>query len=973
MNDSIDLDDNEQLREALQDLKAQNYQLKSSLTDSEFKLQQALQDYSKIKGEIGLANKKYDLETNSKIEDLERRMKILMQTNEELKTKNEQIQESANKYLNTETDRLKKQYTLDISKLEKTLKEKENQISVLQESLTKTKNQQISQNATITRLIDQLKVYFNAEFLTVDNVITFLNQPKAQDTVPAQVKELISSRQIVSDNEKTIKDLYRQLRNLESINRSKDEELDSLTKHYEAAMTNQIQKSQAKIKQLELQISNQKVETIVQIKKKDAPLAQSKSYRSKSSQTEEQKVQTVPLTQFQKKEDEIVEKDKTILTLNNKISDLSSKISQLEKERLLIKDDANQICNNVEKKIKDIQMMQKDLSEAENELIAEKDKNYKLNLTVDGLNKQIANLKCDLDIADTKIKSLLDSIEAINKMLEDKNEETKDLCRIRDNLLGIISKQNNMLETQDHAVETIAAKLRDKKNSPIKVQKQEELTFDFTGYPTELVQLLTNIVENDALEPNSRLKSVLRIISKWIGKIEGQNRILKETSEKNSYELQKSHNNFLDSLKAIIGEEEITEQQIPEEFQKLANDCQKFKEERDSYGSKLNSLLISLKQNSLEQVIDTFNKQRQQIQKLNVDLENEKQQRANDSEYYKNRMRQSKSKREHLAETIACLEEANQNCKVQIEEQNHQIEILQQQNEQIISTFTEQKEQDDEDDELKLDQNHYDELITIQKMKYNNLEAQTSKQIEKLSGEKRNLELELATTINQLRVLEERNSKLKDDFDNLLTKYNESCIVLRQNEVKMKGELEKNLSDMKSKYEKINSLHESHAEKANDLVKELSEKLKVSESQINEMKSQISELNLKLRKEEINGKVQAESFERSKQLIEAQTKAKLVIFDTNNRVKIDELKHEHEQDMRNLYGYFAENFGSFYDASQQLNEESFQKLVLIIKKELEKARKQDLLFRKFLNAHDLQSTEDAMTSFIIDNHPSLKI
>ena len=89
-------------------------------------------------------------------------------------------------------------------------------------------------------------------------------------------------------------------------------------------------------------------------------------------------------------------------------------------------------------------------------------------------------------------------------------------------------------------------------------------------------------------------------------------------------------------------------------------------------------------------------------------------------------------------------------------------------------------------------------------------------------------------------------------------------------------------------------------------------------------------------------------------------------------MRLEEEKNNHESHLRSIFAYFAENFGSLFDASQKINEDSFRALVLVVKKELDKSRKQDKAVRVFFNAEDSQSTDDAMTKYIIENHPMLK-
>lgn len=970
MNDSLDLDDTEQLKDAIEELKIQNYQLKSNLADSELKLQESLQNYSKLKSEFNIMCMKSDIESKGKIEELERRIQILIQTNAELKTNFDQNRQQNNQSLISEIDRLQQQHNAEREELEQRIEKLENQNNSLQETITKERNNATAQNAVISRLVRQSEQYFGQNISTMENLIKMFSQPRIQPPKASQIKEIAELKQIIITHESTIKDLTKQIHNLQVVNRSKEEENDSIKKYYESIILSQQQKSSSRIKQLEAQISTQQIEFEATQERNKIPDAPVKRFRTALVQTEEEKNSFVPIEEHKELENEIVAKNKEILALNSKIADQTQKIKQLETERVLVQKDANEICNKVEAKYKNFQVVQNQLSEAQVNLEFEKRKQADLTLKITDLNSKLESSKCENELANKKLKSLQDFIEQINKSVEDRDKEINQLCDIRDHLLEIIAKQGMVLDTHALTIEKLSKKAKETKMQTVLVpEKAEEINFDFEGFPADLSQLLSNIADNDGFSMNQRVKGVLQIISKWINKTLNQMKIHETNSSKEINELKKQYNNFVNTLRKSIGDDKIKEEEIPRFIENLLLDSLTLRESKGQADQKVNDLLQTLDQVSLEHLYETFNDQRETIEELQASLEQEKQQRLADENYFKERMRQSKSKRDNLEGTIACLEEANEEARAQIESQNMIIEDLQKQNQEIVETLRKKEEIEGETEEEK---DIFDECMNSQTIQYHAMRENLTKEVEVLTKEKHELELELATTINELQLSESRLSKAKEDYETLLNKYNDTCNVLRKSEAAIKSEMQKNIDDMKAKYEKIQEILEEQSNKANNVAKDLSDKLNQSEKQIGTLKAQLSDMQMKLNKEEANKKVLTESFERSKKLIEAQTKARIVIAETNSKLVIDEVRQEHDRKIMNIYGYIAENFGTLFDASQQLNEESFHNLISIIKKELEKSRKQDIAIRKFLNAKDFQTTDEAMTSYIIANHPILK-
>jgi hypothetical protein len=117
---------------------------------------------------------------------------------------------------------------------------------------------------------------------------------------------------------------------------------------------------------------------------------------------------------------------------------------------------------------------------------------------------------------------------------------------------------------------------------------------------------------------------------------------------------------------------------------------------------------------------------------------------------------------------------------------------------------------------------------------------------------------------------------------------------------------------------------------------------------------------------------QGEALQRGKEVSEITTKAKLIGYQSELSVKLDEQMHEYESRMRKLIGAFISTFSQFSEISAPLNEESFYNCLRRVKNEIEKYRTHESAIRKLIRAGESEAIEDALTQFIICHHPRLK-
>jgi type I site-specific restriction endonuclease len=118
---------------------------------------------------------------------------------------------------------------------------------------------------------------------------------------------------------------------------------------------------------------------------------------------------------------------------------------------------------------------------------------------------------------------------------------------------------------------------------------------------------------------------------------------------------------------------------------------------------------------------------------------------------------------------------------------------------------------------------------------------------------------------------------------------------------------------------------------------------------------------------------QEEALERAKQFSEIQAKAKLISCQSELSMKLDRQTQVYESRLRTLICTFMSAFSQFSDLQGELNEESFSQCVKRVKAAFEQYRAHEATIRKLIKADDSQAIDDALTHFIISQHPRLKM
>ena len=122
----------------------------------------------------------------------------------------------------------------------------------------------------------------------------------------------------------------------------------------------------------------------------------------------------------------------------------------------------------------------------------------------------------------------------------------------------------------------------------------------------------------------------------------------------------------------------------------------------------------------------------------------------------------------------------------------------------------------------------------------------------------------------------------------------------------------------------------------------------------------------------MNADSKYEAVERSKKLSECQYKAKILSIESKHAIDLEEQKKNSEKEKRDLIQYFIKNFSSYSNMNDKLDEDSFKETVRKVKNQFDKSQKRETAIRKLIKAKDRESTDDALTQFIIRMHPQFQ-
>ena len=238
-------------------------------------------------------------------------------------------------------------------------------------------------------------------------------------------------------------------------------------------------------------------------------------------------------------------------------------------------------------------------------------------------------------------------------------------------------------------------------------------------------------------------------------------------------------------------------------------------------------------------------------------------------------------------------------------------------------------------------------------------------QIKRLQAEKEKTE---ETVENSEKSIQRLKSVIEQERKTIAEKEErlKSLQILKDKEIEQivaKNKTEK--EQLISSYEKaVNEIKRQCEEHRIDFEK-VSQELSSTSKKRDEAKMTI--IQLKREKMKLESKIESlnDQMKREKQLVEAAAKTKIIQSEESLNQKMIEAKNKWESEKRRIFAFAADEFRSYYDKSDTLDERSFKSFLGRIKKELDRLNDSDTIIRRLVCAEPRQSTDDAVAQFIM--------
>lgn len=966
IDDSIEIEDtvadNERLKEVNQQLQTQIDELKRQFETAVESIQKA---ESVNKQNASLMVQINELKAQN--DELNQRIKICDDTKAELNNKvqnaisrverehNDEIQQ-----LQAQVLTLQSQGKIETEKLQVRLQSAEEASSKAQTENAVYKNQ-------IGKILKLSENFFHQKVEDVKQLIDLLMhplplnneqvQPSTTAMLNEQDKKKLKQTKALLDKEKSrCKQLELEVIQIRQASQAESAKFSS--------QLNELEDTIRKLQNKNSQLENKHKQEVIDLQKK---LNATKKMHSMMVQTNELELGGNPLldsasqeidslkTQLEKADNEIKQLKVTIDDLNKKIQDGDDFKEKMRKRSQKVLEKNEQLV--------------KDLNNAEKTINALKEKIEQDNEEKEALNNQIQLYKMSKDDINSQqeksIKDLDNTQNALTLLEQLLNEQSEELAKIindRDRLLSIVHTQNQSLLGTEAIIENLQNSSKPDGQHTVVMQNEVHINgsdWDFGTLPEDLKSILKGIAENDGFSVEKRVSQIFSVVSRWFGNLDAETKnTINELTEKVESG-NKTLSDFASSLLHAIDRDSLDLNEIVEAVSSIYK-------ENFVLQQKVNELK-SIPEVCDQQTFDELTKANEVLQQAVKILKNKNAQKKAELHECKEAFIIVKNKADEELETMRI---SNEKARETIAHLQEQIESLNKHNKELLDEIDDTKIVHSKD--YNAAQNKIDSILMEQSSKYDEMTYEFQKEI-------KSRDEQIASYQNKLKEFETTLKKWEDSSraaseEARKTKYQLNQVMI-ENDSKynqMLHQKEKEARQIEDNYQTMIDQLKVKSEETEAIVQSMSKGIEDYEQKMRQMTQQVSQLNFQLQKSDMKAQSQIDSIERSKKLAIAQLKAQLMAVETKYSVIADEQRHKWEAEKRNLFCYFAQQFGAFFDAKQSLNEDSFKLIVNRIKLEIEKHKKQEQTIRKLLKARESQSTEDALADLVLSIHPQLQ-
>ena len=570
------------------------------------------------------------------------------------------------------------------------------------------------------------------------------------------------------------------------------------------------------------------------------------------------------------------------------------------------------------------------------------------------------------------------TIRSLNNQIHELSVENEGLRRNENNLQSQLQSIKDDLEESQQKISSLSDELSDTK---MQLREKPVLTADdiippyawsFNEFDKDLTSDIQKIISNPLLQPTSKLNNIYKAINRHFTSL------LNQKDEQSSYlnqELQSmkdTFNQFIIDLcialqiQSMTKEEftlekvsQVTIQKIKELIQLYENEkrrnaqCSSFIDHFTQEFGNTDPVDLHAQVNSIRTALDTQSKaikvRSKQCRSLKKALHSMKQATSDEISALNSDLSDITTSKDKLKAKCNDLSVQNTKLKREVQVAKNQIREL--------KASCEEKEQ--------ILREEFENKLQESSVKLTTTTEELQSQIKRLQSEKEKIEETVLNGEKSLLMLknvieqERKTNSQKDDAMKQLkqTKDNEIEQIIAKNKAE-KDQL------ITSHEEAVTAIKKQCEEHRIDLVK-VSQELASSLKKRDELKMTI--IQLKREKMKLEGKIESmnDQMKREKQLVDAAAKTKIIQSEESLNQKLIEAKNKWESEKRRIFSYAADEFRSYYDKSDTMDERSFKNFLGRIKKELDRLNDSDTIIRRLVCAEPRQSTDDAVAQFIM--------
>ena len=962
--------ENAQLREL-------NLQLSTELKNLQSQFNDAVSVFSKM-DEVNKENadlKQKILKLNRENDDLQQRFKIMIASNNERKNNSNMSQTATDREhqdqifeLNSQIYELQNKLKLETERYNTKLKNNEDLLYDTQTENSVIKNQ-------LNKIFSLSHNFFHLKFNSVQDLIEFMMHPSPS---PENTERTIPR---TDENKSTDKKKLRALKEKlekEKVRRKQLElEVIQLRQGADLAESRQIGEK-TDIEEMKRKYSNEirklKSDHQREIFNLTRQYNEPKKQYTIGTQTapinNDKEVPTEQLLKESKLKSQLKETQLSLTQLQNQTSSYQLQLNDTEKVKDKIFRKAKEYQGKAESLQRDLKEAQKVISSLNSQI--EDLKNEKEQLENQILEAQVEKdeNQSKFEITSTETENLKKSFEYLQNLTNSQYNEIKKLTEDRSQLVLLVHSQNQCLANSESIISKLQKAVKDSTPTIMKraLVDQNNLNYnndpkewDYGTLPEDLQDILRDFACNEGMDLNQRIKHMFNVVSKWVEKInfdnENENTELKEKLKTSNDTI----SNFATSILRVIEKDSLDLKEIIAAVSDLYNQ----------------KIALEQRINEIEEAPRYYNQQdyeelAQTIESLRQQLNDTK----NKEKKKKKELRDCKATfidcQKKSQEQVDALKSANDKAYETINDLQSQLNDLHAQHKTLLEDYSYQQKQETksfyDENEITNIRNEYSSMIQDQKT------AHKKKDMIISNLKKKNKELE-----SSLKQWEEISRKMGDDSKKMKQQIGDSQKELNEKEDEI-TQLNSIVIDKDAQIQQIEAHYQGMIEQLRQkssqtevIVQAMQNEFETNDKKMKELNQQIVQLNFKLKKADLQIQAQIDSAEREKKLNEAQTKTQIMAIQTKFSVEAEEEKTKWENEKRALFGYMAQQFSSFFDPLQALNEDSFKQTVSKIKNELERRNKQEMTIRKILKVKENQSTEDALADLVLSQHPQLNI